>query len=82
MYLIRAVTGEGEFSIAYHLLALMEERRDGKIWNDVNGAKLKELKLDNDLAEPDGHLIIRDKNSSYWMTAQVTTVTGTLLVAT
>ena len=45
--LIPAVTGEGKFFNAYHLLAIRDERREGqKIRTEVNNAKIKGLVAD------------------------------------
>ena len=78
--LIRAVTGEGEFSTADHFLTLREERRDGqKRRDDANGAKIKELV--DDLKAPDHRLILRTKNTGSWLNVRGTTVTGTVLAA-
>ena len=41
--------GEGTFYNVDHLLALIEERRDGhKIWDYVNDSKLKDFVVDLD----------------------------------
>ena len=67
--LIQDVMGEGVFSNGNHLLALREERRDGKKnWDDVNGTN---------------HcLILRAKNIGAWLNVRGTIVTGTVLSAT
>ena len=64
--LIQDVMGEGVFSNGNHLLALREERRDGKKnWDDVNGTN---------------HcLILRAKNIGAWLNVRGNMVTGTLL---
>ena len=70
--------GEGEFSTAYHMLDLREERRDiQQIWDD---AKLKGLV--DDLEANDRRLILLTKNTGSWLIVRGTTVTGTLLAAT
>ena len=79
--LIQAVTGEGAFSNANHLLKFREERRDGqKNRDDANDAKLKELVADLDTTNR--RLIIHAKNTGAWLNVRGTTVTGTLLAAT
>ena len=80
MELIRSVTGGGEFSNAYHLLALREERHERKnIQDDVNNSKLKELV--EDLNGTDRCIIIITKNTGAWLNVGDTTVAGTVLVA-
>ena len=53
--------------------------RRTKIWNDVNGAKLKELGAD--LYGTNRYLIQQAKNTDAWMDVRGTTVTVTLLAA-
>ena len=75
------MTGEGVFSNGDQLLALREERLDGKKnWYDVNGTKIKEIVTN--LNRTDHCLILRAKNIGAWMNVRGTTVTGTLLAAT
>ena len=73
------MTGEGEFSVTDHFLAIREERRDEKIQDDSNDAKLKELI--NYLKAPDRRLILRAKNTGSWMNVLDTTLTGNFLGA-
>ena len=78
---IRAVTGEGAFSNANHLLALREEMCDRqKIWYVVNDSKIKDLVVDLD--SPDQWLTICAKNKGVCMNVGGTTLAGTLLAAT
>ena len=73
--------GEGEFSTAYHMLDLRQERRDiQQIWDVANNAKLKGLV--DDLEANDRRLILLTKNTGSWLIVRGTTVTGTLLAAT
>ena len=51
-----------------------------KIRDDANNAKLK--RLVDDLKAPDHRLILRSKNTVFWMNVQGNTVTGTVLAAT
>ena len=69
------------FSNGNQLLALREERLDGKKnCYDVNGTKIKEIVTN--LNGNDHCLILRAKNIVTWLNVQDTTVTGTLLAAT
>ena len=51
--------GEREFSTTDHPLALREERRDKKNWDDINEVKLKGIV--EDLKAPDHRLILCSK---------------------
>ena len=79
--MIASVTGGSALSTADHILKILEERRDGqKIRDDANDANLKVLV--DELLVPDRLLFLRAKNTGSWLTAQVTTVTVTVLATT
>ena len=74
------MTGGGGVSNSDQLLALGEERCDGeKNWDNANETKLKCLV--RDFKGTNRCLIIRAKNTDYWMSVCSTTVSGTVLSA-
>ena len=79
--MIWAVTGEGEFFNADHLLVLREEISDGqKSWYNLNDSKLKDFFADIDSSER--CLLLRANNTVSWMNVNGNMVPGTVLAAT
>ena len=79
--LVRAVTGGGAFSNAFHLWTTIEEKRDGK--KDRDAAYETKLKgLVRDLKGTDKGLLLRAKSTGDWMNVRGTIVSGTVLSAT
>ena len=79
--LVRAMTGVGAFSNAYHLRTLSEEQSDGNKDQDISYEPILEVILSG-LKGTDKRLLLHSKITVAWMSVHSTTIVGAVLSTT